>query len=419
MSETWLKSSLQVCVPKGYNLFRKDRETHAGGVAVLYKNTLKAKELEIKIDEWISPTSIELVCIAFQYEYNKSFLVCSLYRTNLQNNDLYNLDLLFSNLLSLKKRFYVLGDFNFNMLSKEAGPKKLNAIIRKYNLRQVVTEPTRGDSLLDLIISNDELSSNGVVEEYYISDHCLTSFEIHFSEKLGHSELIKYRDYKSINIESLNFLVRNTSFTFDENLCIDRYFEYLVASIISIFDSLAPIKSKRVLKKDFNFPISVKVKSLKKEALFHYKRFKSTRIVSHFELNQQIRKEIKRYSKEDAMSFVVSNIQNKGIWDTMENVFNLSFKGKGSCSYDELDADTLNKYFTDLPFPPGTIPYDTLANSNCFENMANSNMLSVTNVSEMELRNAWKKIKKKYSAFSESTGLTKKCSMCCSNFQIS
>jgi hypothetical protein len=409
MTETWLKPNLQVCIPKGYNIIRKDRVTHAGGVAVLYKNNLKAKELEIKIDEWLTPSSIELICISFQYEYNKSFLVCVLYRTELQSNDLHNLDLLFSNLLSLKKRFYVLGDFNFNMFSKEAGPNRLNTIIHKYNLRQLVIDPTRGDSLLDLVITNDELSSNAVVEECFLSDHCLTSVEIHFFGILSSkSELIKYRDYKSINIESLNSLVRSTSFIFDENLGIDRYFESLVATIMNIFDILAPIKSKRVLKKEFNFPISEKVKSLKKEAFFHYKRFKSTNILSHFELNLQIRKEIKKYSKEDVMKFVASNIQNKGIWDTIDNVFNLSFKGKGSCSYDELDANTLNKYFTDLPFPPGTIPYDTLMNSNCYDNIEGSNMFSVTNVTELELHNAWKKMKKKYSAFADSTGLSKK-----------
>jgi hypothetical protein len=47
-----------------------------------------------------------------------------------------------------------------------------------------------------------------------------------------------------------------------------------------------------------------------------------------------------------------------------------------------------------------------------YEGIENSNMFIVTSVTEIELKKAWKNIKKKYSAFPDSTALSKKnCGM--------
>jgi exonuclease III len=115
LSETWLSDGLSVCIPPGYTMIRNDRPTHWGGVAILYKDSFKISHEVIDKTDWRIPNTIELLCCSFQLHFNKSIIVCVIYRTNTVANDIYNIDLLLSYLMSRKKTFYVLGDFNINL----------------------------------------------------------------------------------------------------------------------------------------------------------------------------------------------------------------------------------------------------------------------------------------------------------------
>ncbi len=196
-------------------MVRKDRLTHAGGVAILYKNIFKVKNLQLEILNWKTPSSIELLCLSFQFNFNKSFVVCVLYRTDNALNDIYNLDLLFQKLLSLNRTFFVLGDFNFNLLN-DKGPQKVQSLFNRYNLKQLVDVPTRGKSLLDFIITNYDNPLQSFVEESYLSDHLLTTVKLELKLNKQPCDIFQYRDFREIDLELMNSLVRNTTFLFED-----------------------------------------------------------------------------------------------------------------------------------------------------------------------------------------------------------
>lgn len=60
--ETWFKCNVIYSVPSGYNLCRKDREgkTH-GGVAIIYKNSIKCTEVNIDLTKFKEPYSLEFI----------------------------------------------------------------------------------------------------------------------------------------------------------------------------------------------------------------------------------------------------------------------------------------------------------------------------------------------------------------------
>jgi hypothetical protein len=112
----------------------------------------------------------------------------------------------------------------------------------------------------------------------------MTSLKVQCSVKTGQFENIKYRDVKNIDLPTLHLLVNNALLIFSESLDINTYFEQLASTIKDIYDTLAPVKIKRIIKKEYKLPFSDRVKGLKEKALFHCKRFKNTHISSHFDL---------------------------------------------------------------------------------------------------------------------------------------
>lgn len=216
LTETWFKQDVNCILPTSYNIVRKDRVSHAGGVAILYKDIFKTHSFEIETSQWKLPHSLEVLCNYFQINHNKSFIICVVYRTDYVENDIHNLDLLFTQLTSTTKYFYVLGDFNVNILSKLNDPqyrvaKRLLTVINKHSLIQCVEYPTRNNSLLDLIITNDaRISFDKIqIEDFLVSDHFLTTMYVPNLKlkKQNEYKIITYRDFKRIDINMMNKLL--------------------------------------------------------------------------------------------------------------------------------------------------------------------------------------------------------------------
>ena len=285
------------------------------------------------------------------------------------------------------------------MLKPDNYAKKLNRLIDRNNLKQFITLPTRGDNLLDLIISNIAGELQIVIEDtlYYQSDHMATVFQIPTSKKKANIKTISFRDFRNIDVESLNSVVDEVfqiHFTESVPSNVEAYFLKIRNAILEIFDRLAPVRVITVPEKEFNIPISDELKKLKKEAQFHFKQWKSTKIPYHSNMGIQLKKKIKIQAKISAKNYFGECIEKKGIWDSLQNVFNLNFKAKGSCSYDELDVNMLNNFFTEIPFPPGIEPFNTLDTSIIAERPESEALFYVDCVTNDDLKLALKGMKK-------------------------
>ena len=174
----------------------------------------------------------------------------------------------------------------------------------------------------------------------------------------------------------------------------NEYFTFFIDKIKTVFNCLAPEKTIKVMKKDFNFPVSNITSAMYRDLKFHYQKWKSTGLLYHYDFYKTIKVELKLSHKKDAVTCFGESIKQKGVWDTIKNMFNISFKKNGTCNYDNLNPNDLNEYFVNIPFPPDSQPHNTLTTPNAVYPDNNQSFL-VNNVSKLDLINAWKKIKKK------------------------
>jgi len=154
-----------------------------GGVFIGFRDNLIISELS-------NPSSeVEMVWAKLQIPNYKPLCLCSLYRppnsnvisiTTL-NNFLFNI----SNESSLIPQILLAGDFNLPNISWLDGTGQINPnptygtdvnqslleSINEFGLDQLVTEPTRGENILDLIFSSHPESISNVEVIPGISDH--------------------------------------------------------------------------------------------------------------------------------------------------------------------------------------------------------------------------------------------------------
>ena len=96
----------------------------------------------------------------------------------------------------------------------------LNNNLLESDLSQHVNKPTRGDNILDLIVStNDGLVSNATtVPEFVTSDHKIVSFNVSLEVyKKNVSEELVYILYQKGNFEKLEKILSNTDWSKVEN----------------------------------------------------------------------------------------------------------------------------------------------------------------------------------------------------------
>jgi len=415
LTETWLNSSFNVCLPIDYEMVRRDRNSIGGGVAVLFKKHLKCSVVNFDYDKLRVPHSLEICICNFQYNYNKSFIVVVVYRTNLKRqqtlgikNDLANIEYLFAYILTLGKTVYVLGDFNFNLCEpSNVNVKKFMNIFNIHNLKQLVNTSTRDNSLLDLILTNNTQVDKATVYDTHIgSDHFLVSVTIPILKTKDNFVYHKYRDFKNINTSQLDKVVVETFSGIYDSGDMNEYFDKLCDNIKWVFDSTAPVKDIRIPKKRYNIPISDKLKKLKHESDCHYKKWKSTVIEYHFNQHKTLKKQIKNQTQTDFKEYVKDKINKVGIWDTFQNVFNLNFKSKGTCDFQSFNVNELNEYYVRNSFNEDTTPYNTLYNDE--SHMPEADLFFVDNVTLEELKFAWKRMKKRNSTAIDETGLCKR-----------
>ena len=179
LTETRLKSKplINIELPH-YKFLHVDTTTAAGGVAIYISNEFQCKPCLVQY----KLTSSECLWLEVSENIRKSiFIVGVVYRHPVQTNFNKFLESFSNCLLSLsnsKKVFYILGDFNINIMQEnqsKCANDYINLIIRN-SAAPIITIPTRVtatlSTLLDHIITNnmDQVISPTVIETD-ITDH--------------------------------------------------------------------------------------------------------------------------------------------------------------------------------------------------------------------------------------------------------
>ena len=252
MSETWLLPEIpnvHVDIPD-FNLFRCDNG-RGGGVCIYVRNELKVNIIDLSLPKH---PGVEDMWLSVQSHMFPAIIVGCVYRhPKALATSFEHLQDVFRHLCVSKKMFYVLGDFNDDLLLKG---NKLNGILRNNKLTQVIDKPTRVTStsatLLDLIITNEP---NHVIEKcvipQVIADHDLVGIKVNL-RKPKHEPVVKtFRNLGSYNKDILCELLLLESLNLNKIMRTDnvnQQVDILNDSFIKCLDKCAPFVTKEIKK---------------------------------------------------------------------------------------------------------------------------------------------------------------------------
>lgn len=219
VTETWLYDQIPsslVCENSLYSIFRSDRtnsvKTRGGGVAIILSSAIDC--VQIKVDKI---PNIDILCLdIFNTTHEKQIRIINVYAPpGLTLSDVNNLIDVLGNLISVSYPKIILGDFNMSHiypfqpnLHLPAHEKLFAEFISEAELTQLVNSPTRGDKIIDFVLTDKKslLSNIKVLPPFTSScDHNQISFSFAFDRKSREKE--KVRSYGKCDLSAmLSFL---------------------------------------------------------------------------------------------------------------------------------------------------------------------------------------------------------------------
>ena len=203
VSETWLKDNIEnndILLPGFSPPFRLDRNGY-GGVAIYAKSDIICKpRVDLHVD------GLEAIWIEVR-ENNKILLICSMYRPPESLVPYWRLiEESVKKASNTPHKFIILGDFNSDCVNDIYYEHyQLRDIITRYNLTQLINEPTRrtGHSArcIDLILtSTTDIISESRVLLPICSDHHLPLVKLKIERKIPTNIKRTIYNYSKLNI---------------------------------------------------------------------------------------------------------------------------------------------------------------------------------------------------------------------------
>ena len=268
LSETWFDQSvpLEAIVPKGYKIIRKDRsdlfkkkynkskDGRGGGVAVMYKNSLKIverKDLNDPVEDflWVQVKSSVsfLLGILYRPDYSKLFTENSNFEDHLQR------------VLEISKNVVITGDFNVDLFQDNSSEtKNLKSMLHTYGFKQHLKKPTRicpttfKKSLLDHFWTlNEQVIVKNADTFVGISDHFGTYLQLNLKKPKNIKKKIKFRSFKKYKSDMFNADLKAALDSSDlkthiENKDVNKATDLLVKIITNTANSHAPLIERKI-----------------------------------------------------------------------------------------------------------------------------------------------------------------------------
>ena len=208
LTETWLQDDENAITAEiktyGYRLLhnrRKDREkTRGGGVGILVRSTLKAKQISVKHFQSFEHTIVKMPLVK-----TKTLHLISVYRLQYVAVPTFMEE--FSELLDLytvpHEHFVIAGDFNIHFESDSSTAKQFKDLLHLYDLKQHILSPThvKGHTLDLVITSIHSIPLSDIsVAEIDLSHHYLIGFKVKAEPNTHEQKLITYRSTRNVDL---------------------------------------------------------------------------------------------------------------------------------------------------------------------------------------------------------------------------
>ena len=210
VTETWITdlNNYTTATIKSYgylihHCFRS--KTAGGGVAIVYKASLKV--IRIFIDH---PDSFESVSVKLKCPDNSSVFCCCVYRTGVLGNFNNDFDQFLGDVFLRYEKLIICGDINIHLDKLSSQSSAFINTISSYGLHQLVSVPThKAGHLLDVVLSSYRIVLDNRVtvdtnssKDFPTCDHYPLLFDLECGGSfLNEKKTIKFRDLKSIDTE--------------------------------------------------------------------------------------------------------------------------------------------------------------------------------------------------------------------------
>lgn len=357
LSEHWVKEhSLKFCNINNLVLANAFcRVNNIRGGVIIYVNS----NYEFKKVEHLDKMSQELHCEITSVEIvTLNIMVINIYRSPNGDIDMFFeiLKKLFSKLINLKKKVYIYGDFNIDLLRDNNTKKYFCNLVESYHYDFLIKGITRPQAAtcLDNCITNDKIGSDAKIIEHNISDHFgiinITKHktQIHQCKK---TSIIKFRPYSKqraeycINeLKQINWDILNTI----ED--VDIAFNYFLETTLQIINVAFPVKTKTVQnnnknKKWFNHDLKLLRDNLNFFSQLSRQNQNDDDLRNYAKnLKRQYRAKIRQCKSEYvADKMLYSTNQSRSAWA----IINDSVKPRKQCNY-AFSADDFNAFVINI-----------------------------------------------------------------------
>ena len=282
ITESWLNArscitNSMLDVSNRYSIFRSDRDSLGGGVCLLVSKKLKCINVPVIMDGNLC----ELVCVDIHSSYAVTrFILCYRPPRCNQLNMFGNNKIIraIERLLEVTHSVVILGDLNLPDVNWEVSSYDIDQIqglylklILENGFKQFVSQPTRGNNILDLIFSNDPFLMSEVIVStpFSTSDHNSVWFSIFLPESNFNNSPLQFKrnfdacdwdiirsEFASIDWDLLllNCLSANelwNVFTYEFYKVIDRHCPAFAVKHKST-KTLYPYHIRKLIKKKFS-----------------------------------------------------------------------------------------------------------------------------------------------------------------------
>jgi exonuclease III len=366
ISETWLDESIQheINVP-GYNILRKDRNRHGGGVMMYIREGIDYTERHE-----LGHSRVESVWIEVPNMVNREkTLICSYYRPPDKKTDYYDdtLDMI-NKAAEENKEMLICGDFNWDYkLDESLANNKVKHIEDLFLLNQIIDKPTRtenGDKILDLILTSNP--TNHIYTDVLplgCSDHYLPYTIINTNRPPQSHKQAVMRNYKNFDVNAfLHDLelqkfkrdrVENANSIGSENndlkTQLDRKWENWKKDFLDVSNKHAPLRTVRIgqgsrcwitldIVKLMNKRDHMKTIASKSKKADDWKQYRV--------LRNKVTRSIKKAKQKYYEGLTQSNLSNTKFWKEMTKL--IPKKLDMSSIPKTLTLDELNIFFSEI-----------------------------------------------------------------------
>jgi ribonucleases P/MRP protein subunit RPP40 len=364
ITETWLNVDIQDSEINmlEYTLYRKDRVDRLGGGVLIYvHNKIKSK---LREDLFKSEFKESIWCDLITDKQRILLGVCYRSPTSNDVNDSALIKMLDQ---AAKEVVLIMGDFNYgnliNWKTFQGHGKSDNFIecLENNYLNQFVEIPTRGNNILDLVLSNEEqlIQKIEVGEHFSTSDHQVIRLELMVgNKKRVKEENVIYYDYFQANYEEIRKQVSSINWeTVIQGQSIEEDWNRFKEKLNEVIEKWIPKKVKKRSKCKWANKYTTRCR---REVIKSWKRYKKLGTNEAYEHYQTRNKESRRANKLAQVKFeerVSANIKRdcKSFFNyvrsrqvTKVQVGPVTSEDGQTILDDKDTADLLNKYFSSV-----------------------------------------------------------------------